>query len=682
MLERVSNTTCIAPRQVNNVTASVALEAAFPDIGSFTPPLIDVFQQPGDDTKFYAMQKAGYIYRFDNTPSATGKDVFLDIDSQTISSGEMGLLGFAFHPQFQTNGYFYVYYNDSREPNARRSTVSRFTYTGTLPVDTSTELVLLTEDQPYDNHNGGNLVFGPDGYLYIGFGDGGTGTNSSQNPLNFLGSFLRIDVDRTADGKNYAIPTDNPFVGNAGYLPETYAYGFRNPWRWSFHPQTNELWVADVGYNSYEEIDIVVAGGNYGWPIMEGTHCASDGCDSSGLELPIVDFAHPGSCSITGGHFYFGDAIPSLRGSYIFADYCQNRFSRLWRENDAWQVENLSTTGFGIPTIGIDNQGELYTVNMWGGSGRNIYKLIETDGGATNIPGTISESGCFSSVIDKTYADGVVPYEGSSKLWSDGADKTRYFAIPDGETIDVLADGDFDFPIGSVLIKHFFDQTTWLETRLFMRHEIGWAGYSYEWNDAQTEANLLSSGKTKDTGSFIHTYPSPGECLQCHTGVAGGSLGVEAGQLDWDLTYPESGLTANQVTAIHAAGFLNAEPTAIQKPYLPGLDDASASIQERARSYLHSNCSGCHREGGLASFVNLKIDATLSGAGCESNPVAGDLGVTGAKVIDPGNPDNSVLLLRMKNLGEYRMPPLGTLIEDTAATGLISQWISSLAGCD
>lgn len=679
-LERVNNTTCIAPENPNTGTGTISTESVFTGLGNLQA-IAGLMQAPGDDEHFYMFDLYGNVFRFDDTPSVNSKELVLDIDSRVRTTFEMGLLGLAFHPNFATNGEFFVHYNDER--NSGATTISRFTYSGTLPVSPDTEEIILTVPQPAGNHNGGTINFGPDGYLYIGLGDGG-GSNdehgNGQNPNSLLGSILRIDVDGEAP---YEVPPNNPFISNSEFRPEIYAWGLRNPWRWNFDPQNGNLWVADVGQGEYEEVNIISAGNNLGWPIMEGNHCfRANSCDMSGLTLPVAEYNHDnGNCSITGGFVYRGSAIPSLQGSYIYGDYCTGSLRRTWPNNNTWESEELDVLGLNIVSFGSDADGELYVLRMW--SSPNIYKIIQSSGsGDSNIPTTISESGCFSSTQEKTLAPGVVPFDVRSKLWSDGARKERHFAIPDGQTVSLEADGDFHFPVGSVLIKNFMDGNTWLETRLFMHHATGWAGYSYEWLPDGSDANLLSGAKTIDTGNFVHSFPSSGECLQCHTGAAGSSLGLEAGQLDWDLTYPVSGLTENQADALASAGYIATSPTSDQRPYLPALDDDTATLEQRARSYLHSNCAGCHRPGGPGNLVDLRIQTALTDTGaCDQIPNAGNMMIENARIIAPGDAQRSVLYTRMRDLGEYRMPPIGSLIEDTSATTLIANWINSLSGC-
>jgi len=299
---------------------------------------------------------------------------FLDITDRVRSGGERGLLGLAFPPDFADSGRFYVYYTDLNGD----SVLSRFSTAGDA-ADPSSERVLLTQVQPYGNHNGGQLAFGPDGYLYLGLGDGGSGGDPQGNGQRLdtlLGKLLRLDVS----GEGAVAPEDNPFVGQEDARPEVWAYGLRNPWRFSFDRETGDLYVADVGQNAYEEVNLQPAGTsggeNYGWNVMEADECFQPrtGCDTEGLVLPIISYPHgrEWGSSISGGYVYRGSALPDLQGAYVFADYVSGRVWRADREGDGWQVTLLLDTGFNVSTFGEDASGELYLADHQGGA---IYRL-------------------------------------------------------------------------------------------------------------------------------------------------------------------------------------------------------------------------------------------------------------------------------------------------------------------
>ena len=333
----------------------------------------------GDDRLFVIEQDG--IIKILNSDGTTESTNFLDIDSRVGSSGnEQGLLGLAFHPDYATNGYFFVYYTN----NSGNTVVSRFSRIGINPAiaDPNSELIILTYSQPFSNHNGGELQFGPDGYLYISSGDGGSGgdpQNNSQNLGSLLGKLLRIDVNNSSASNPYAIPADNPFVGNSAALDEIWAYGLRNAWKFSFDRSTNDLWIGDVGQGEKEEINFTLStdtgGLNYGWRCYEGNDAFNTtGCPSaSNLIFPVSEYAHTsGRCSITGGYRYRGSVYPNLQGLYFFADVCTQEIGFLKFENGNWNMTFETFSGNWV-AFGEDINGELFVSNLSG----QIYKLTD-----------------------------------------------------------------------------------------------------------------------------------------------------------------------------------------------------------------------------------------------------------------------------------------------------------------
>lgn len=355
---------------------SYELVRAYPSL-TFNLP-VDFQVAPNDSSNVYVVEKGGRILTFQNRESITSFEVFLDIISKVDSrSNEKGLLGLAFHPDYAENGYFYVNYTDQTNTIvARYQKESGDERLG----DPDSEQVLLTFPQPYTNHNGGQLAFGPDGYLYISVGDGGGAGDpqgNAQDLTRIYGKLLRIDVDSTSPGKTYGIPADNPFAsGSAGELPEIYAYGLRNPWRFSFDNDRDLLWVADVGQNRIEEIDLVESGGNYGWNIFEGTseYAPDPGVDQNTLIPPLYEYEHPLGKSVTGGYVYRGAITPSVIGAYIYGDFVTGKVWALWIDG-ARNVHNkeLLETELNISSFGIDTEDELIILDYKGG----LYRIIE-----------------------------------------------------------------------------------------------------------------------------------------------------------------------------------------------------------------------------------------------------------------------------------------------------------------
>ena len=357
---------------------SIEIERVFPDL-SFQE-MTNLVQPDDTSGLIFITEQRGVIYAFSANNSQQA-DIFLDITDRVNRGGnEEGLLGLVFDPDYQGNGYFYVYYS-AADPS--RSVLSRFNLDqeDTDVADPESEVIIMEVEQPFSNHNAGQLAFGPDGYLYIGLGDGGGSGDPQGNGQNLgtvLGSILRIDVSGLSAPGDYEIPDDNPFVGTEGAREEIWAFGLRNPWRFSFDLETGLLWAGDVGQNLWEEIDIITKGANYGWNTMEASHCYSPatGCNQSGLTLPIVEYDHSQGCSVTGGYVYRGDQIASLQGYYIYGDYCSgNIWALAYNGNVVTENILLTESGLSITSFGEDLAGNLYILDRQGG----IYTLVQTE---------------------------------------------------------------------------------------------------------------------------------------------------------------------------------------------------------------------------------------------------------------------------------------------------------------
>ncbi len=327
-------------------------------------------QQPNDGTsRLFAVEQAGTIRIVVNGSVLPAP--FLDITSKVTFQGEMGLLGLAFDPSFAQNQVFYVHY-DRTVGGHRQSVIAQYKVSSDPNVaDPASERILLTVDQPFDNHKGGQLAFGPDGFLYITLGDGGSEGDpqgNGQNKNTLLGKILRIDVNSTSGGRQYAIPADNPFAAGGG-SPEIFAYGLRNPWRMSFDRTSGRLFAGDVGGDRFEEVDIIQRGNNYGWNIMEASHCFNPptGCDTSGLTMPIAEYSHSEGEAIVGGYVYHGSKIPTLQNAYIFGDYGSGKIWTLTENGSGgWTRTPLLSTGGNISSFGQDQAGEVYVVDLSG----------------------------------------------------------------------------------------------------------------------------------------------------------------------------------------------------------------------------------------------------------------------------------------------------------------------------
>lgn len=687
---RPANTTCKAPARPATPAVPVRFEPAFPGLSLSAP--MGITQIPGDSisNRFFVFQRSGTVVSF---PAAnpTMKTTVLTIPQPVNTSGEGGLLGFAFHPKFNQNGHVFFSYTTTGGSTGMRSVVARMTSSDGGASFGAYKEILAPFEQPFSNHNGGDAHFGLDGYLYLGFGDGGSGgdpLNNGQKTTSFFSKILRIDVD---GGDPYAIPDGNPWKAGGGE-PATFAYGFRNPFRFSIDRVSGDLWVGDVGQGAWEEIDAkVVAGGNYGWKTREGKHCysPSTGCATAGLIDPIHEYDHATGKSVTGGVVYRGKAIPGFVGTYLFADFVSQQIWGLTIDNGTGTpvVNQLNAGGPSGSWVGFgeDNDGEVYAVDINGG----VYKLVADSAvpPVGDFPDKLSKTGCFDPSDLTRAGSALIPFAPNSPLWSDNAEKERWFALPDGAKITIEADGHFDFPIGSVLWKSFKLDGKLVESRLMVRHDDGgWAGYSYEWDADGKDATLLPANKSKPVGNGqTWYYPSRSECLACHTGAAGRTLGPETGQLNGEMHYASTNRLSNQMATLDHIGLFTAPlpgPVDSLTRY-PNPTSQEGTAETRARAYLQANCSFCHRPNGVGGGpMDLRFAVPLADAkACDVGPSNGDLGIAGAKIITPGDPAHSLLSVRPRTLGAGRMPPLGSAIIDAKGTAVIDAWIQGLAAC-
>jgi len=704
---RPSNMACVAPARTTG-SSTLTMPRAFPNL-TFEEP-VAMKQAPGDNSRWFVVEQNGIIRVFANNESTTTSQVFLNITDRVLQLGqsEAGLLGLAFHPNFATNGRVYVNY--TQPPlGSLRSITSEFTSPdGGLTLNPNSERILLSVAKNADNHNGGQLNFGADGFLYLGLGDGGGGGDPAENGQNrntLLGKMLRIDVNSQPGGAPYAIPGSNPFAGNprcgatgtgSQPCPEIYAIGFRNPWRWNFDNQTGQLWLGDVGQSQWEEIDIVTLGGNYGWDQREGAHCfePATGCQTAGMTDPVAEYTDPVGESVTGGFVYRGSS-PGPVGRFVFADFISGMIAHLTPGGPlGYTITQLVPPGgtpaggatgpLGISSFGQAQNGDLYALDYFTGQIRKLVWGSGGGGGGDNVPTLLSQTGCINtSSAGAPPLLSLIPYKPNAQFWSDGAVKDRWIGLPNGQNISVPGDGDWEPPNGTVLVKHFRLASQLIETRLFMKHPDGvWAGYTYQWNQGQTEATRVTGGATRSVGGQTWIYPSEAQCMQCHTQAAGRSLGLETAQLNGNHTYPQTGRTANQITTLNEINVLS-PPVGPNPPAFADPTNTAASLNARARAYLHTNCANCHQPGG-PSGVNLDLrhnTALANTNACDVAPTAGDLGIANARIIAPGDDARSVLLARMARRGVNQMPPLASNVRDSAGEALISAWIDSLANC-
>lgn len=647
-----------------------------------------------EENRMIVVEQAGRIMVFENDPEATESNAILDFRSKVAFTGEQGLLGLAFDPDFVSNRYVYINYTLK---DTNQSVVSRLRWDPVADVlDAENEEIVITVDQPYHSHNAGMIAFGPDNYLYIAFGDGGDGGdphNYAQDRSSLLGSLLRLDVHPADSQAGYAIPADNPFVGVPGVREEIYAYGFRNPFRFSFDRANGDIWLGDVGQGEREEINVVVAGGNYGWRVFEGTRPnerALNTLPDSAFIPPVHEYDHATGLSVIGGYVYRGNRVSSLSGRYLYADFYSGVITALnWNGTRITSQTALASVD-GPTSFGETHDGDVLVVSRY----RGIYRFEER-GETIAFPEKLSQTGLFNDIDSLTPVSGLIEYETAHPFWSDGARKNRWIGVPEFKHIQFNAN-DWWFPIGSVSVKHFSMEMTdgdplssrRLETRVLYNTRQGWQGVSYRWNQLQNDATIVLN-QLKETlyikqfdGSIReqeYQYPGTRDCTICHNNASSFLLGLETRQMNIDFEY-NSG-AQNQIAALNQLQLFNRNVhiEEAQIP-LPALTDQSVSVAKRARAYLDVNCSHCHQPGGpAATSLDLRFETANGAIGAIGvAPQQGRLGLGDARIIAPGNKENSILWLRMKSLEDERMPPVASHRIDYTALQVIGEWIDQL----
>lgn len=722
-IQRVPNTTLTLPAQPP--TFGFRTEVAFAGM-SFSNP-VAIASPPGETNRLFIVEQAGRIVVLTNLAQPT-RTVFLDLTGRVTGGAppnEEGLLGLAFHPHYAANRTFFVFYTLNTQTAAgtgRHNRLSRFQTSPTDPNQAllDSETPLITQRDEASNHNGGDLHFGPDGYLYVSLGDEGGADDSYNNSQridrDFFAGLLRLDVDKRpgslppnphpAATGHYAVPPDNPFIGATSFngvavdpakvRTEFWAVGLRNPWRFTFDPVSGELYCADVGQNRIEEINLIVKGGNYGWNFKEGTRNGprTPPAGFTGID-PLLEYPHGAGAfrgdSVTGGVVYRGARLAQLYGAYVFADYVRGNLWALRHQGGrvtSWERLAVDT---GIAGFGIDpRNGDVLTADQ----DQDTVKRLVYDATPVGqpLPPTLADTGAFADLKSLTPNPGIVPYDLNVPFWSDHAVKSRWFSVPDtNQTIGFSPTANWAFPTGTVWIKHFELELTKgvpasrrrLETRFLVRTTNGVYGIVYRWNDAQTHATLVPEEGADETieirdGETVRAqtwrYPSRAECLACHTPAGGGALGFNTPQLNRPFDY--GGVVEHQLRALSRAGYFSDDVTGLHTlPALAPAGDRSASLEWRVRSYLAANCAQCHQPGGPAlGFWDARITTPTALAGLIHGPLRearADL-----VVIRPGSLEQSDLYNRIAQRSARHMPPLATRELNTEAIQLLADWIT------
>lgn len=697
---------------------------AFPAL-TFSSPLA-IAAPPGESNRLYVAERKGRIKVLTNLFNATTAPLFLDITNRVQDDErELSLKGFAFHPGYATNGFLYVTYCHTN--NTVR--LSRFTRSPTndLAADPDSELVLIEQARADIFHNINHVVFGPDGYLYVGFGDegqpGATNPNAQVITQNLWSAILRIDVDKKpgnlepnphpaiptngAGEAYFSIPDDNPFIGATQFnglavnpatvRTEFHSVGYRNPWQFSIDPDTGELWVGDVGDLLRESVRVMPPGANAGWPYVEGTLPGPQSPPPGFTYAPPVwEYPHDlgpfGGSAIIGGFVVRVTNYPGLIGKYLCIDHISGH---LWSIERGPSGTNITRIGgqAGVVQLGLDPaRGDVLLVNHNLGI---LHRLVAE----TNVPpypAKLSDTGLFDDLSTLAPAPGVEPYQLNLPFWSDYAIKRRWFAISNlTDGFGWQRDAPWVTPAGAVWVKHFdiemdrFNSNTLrrIETRLLVRTTNGAYGVSYRWNDAQTEAFLVP-----DMGDIVDlaitnfgvpatqrwTIPSRAECMTCHRADAGFVLGFNTRQLNRDGAL--CGATGNQLSILDLAGyFTNAPENPLLLPRYVRPNETNYSLEVRARSYLAVNCGYCHQGPGAVagSEWDGRAHILLNNAGLVRVPPVFNAGNTNNLLLAPGVPTNSVIRNRMAaEYGFSRMPPLASSMLDYEGIQLIADWIT------
>ena len=722
---------------------------AYPNLKLEWP--VDVQVEPGSK-RFVIIEESGaygptQIRRSQDNPNAEGLSLIAEPNEVAYS--------IAFHPRFESNGFMYVGSNYKTEANGHRSRVRRYRLNTPPTEELSTPVTILEWDS--NGHNGAAITFGQDGMMYVTSGDGTADSDQNvagQNLSHLLSKVLRIDVDHTGvgdseSGATYSVPKDNPFVGWNNVRPETWAYGLRNPWRITTDKKTGQIWVGNNGQDMFEQVYLLERGANYGWSVFEGSNpfYSNRTLGPTPHVKPTVEHPHSESRSLTGGVVYYGQRLPELQGAYIYGDYSTGKIWGVKHDGKKilWQREIADTT-LQISSISFDHDGELIVVDHRGEKQGGLYHLvpITTLDSDYTFPRKLSDTGLFEDISTHKMADGVVPYSVNAPFWSDNAIKSRFVALPESGTIQFADQWSWDFPESTVIVKSFqlelkenvSDSRRWIETRLLTKQQGEWVGYSYAWNDEQTDATLVeSAGKDQSfeiltsTGSVqrqLWRYPSRTECMVCHTRAARYVLGLSTLQMNRLHDYG-GGVVMNQLEAFETMGLfqaswvenakaamraellsqgigketvekdlstlkVNSDQLPVRSKSLLGQScnkferlvdpyDSNQDVGIRARSFMHANCAYCHIESGggnaqmdLAYWTSKEKMKVLG-----VTPIHHHFGLENAKLIEPGSADNSVIVRRVGTRDNGKMPPIGSSMVDERAVAMLREWINSLS---
>ncbi|QDU78807.1 Soluble aldose sugar dehydrogenase YliI precursor [Polystyrenella longa] len=707
------------------------LKRAYPQL-KFDEPVAMV-AEPGTN-RMIVVQFGGQIVAFEDGTKGTELTEVFNIHTPKLRRDPYNI---TFHPNYIENRrlYLFVEVRTKQVDNSERIEVYEFKMQEgeNAKIDPNSERMIVSWKSR--GHTGGGITFGPDGYFYISTGDGTTGSDvnvTGQDITDLQAGILRLDVDNYEEGQAYSIPEDNPFNHIPEARHELWAYGLRAPWRMDWDLPTNTLYIGDVGQDVWEMIHVGKKGANYGWSATEGglPFIPEREKGPSEITKPIASHHHTESRSITGGYVYRGPDLPELQEAYIYCDYATGKVWGLrYVDGEVTWNEELADSSYSIATFGLDHQNDLFLVDYADGILLQLEPNPYVDH-KVDFPKTLSATGLYESVPENKPAAGVVKYETVAPGFHDGAKEELWLAIPGNDWIKESKWNGWDFQNGAVALQTLTlelepGKQTRVETRLLTRQENEWLGYSYLWNDEQTEATLVEKNgrkvelseadplNTGQTRKRTWNIPSRAECMSCHSRQAKFVLSLNSLQLD--IEREVDGKLVSQITMFNDLGFFK-EPrqaTKAERPAPPKVEsariptlaerstprkptkaevtktwdfslvnpyDESADLHMRARSYLHINCAHCHvKDGG----GNAKMELELNKPDRYTNiigvkPLQGTFDLADGLLIAPGEPSRSVLFYRLSKMGSGHMPQVGSHQVDPQARQFLHDWILTL----